>query len=83
MEGELENRFFTACAPRFFSEELQRVINSSRIDENYASNEFLRVMDTLVSLLFAHNISLNAIIPCTVQGLIVKEFSNTSLVFFT
>ena len=83
MEGELENRFFTACAPRFFSEELQKVLASSSIDENYTRSGFLRVMDTLVSLLSAHHISLNAIIPPTIQGLIITDFSNISLVSFT
>ena len=82
MESELESKFFKSCAPQFFSEELKQVLFNDTKDENTLRTEFLRTIDTQVSLLNAHNIPLNAIIPETFKNLISLNTSKLTLVSF-
>ena len=82
MEGLLESDFFKTCAPQFFSEELKKILYNPINDNNKAITEFLKIIDTLVSLLSSHYVVLDPIIPDTLKDFIKITYSNMSLVFF-
>lgn len=80
MEGELEITFFKTCAPVFFSEEFKKILSRSDLEETTTRTEFLRAIDTLVSLLTSHHILLRSVLPLTIQDLITQDFAGINLV---
>lgn len=80
MDNLIEFRFFTKCAPQFFSEELQRSFEKSEESQNLTG--LLNTLDTLAALLSTHHIPLDHIVPTSLSECLKSVESSRKIVKF-
>ena len=80
MDTLIEFRFFTKCAPQFFTEELLKSFEKSQETQDLTA--LLHTIDTLTGLLDTHHIPLNHIMPATLSELLKTLESSRKIVKF-